>query len=146
MRRVTACFGGASKLNPIGRETNTLISDMTTVICLDDYHLNDRQGRKKTGGWRDVLCWLPQHLTPWTGLTALDPRENNFDLMYEQVKALKEGKKIMKPIYNHVNGTLDEPEEITPTPIIIFEVCALPLPSRPPDDPPGSPPLLRQAC
>eukprot|EP00960_Hanusia_phi_P052784 761654-Hanusia_phi.AAC.8 len=49
MRRVTACFGGACKLNPIGRETNTLISDMTTVICLDDYHLNDRQGRKKTG-------------------------------------------------------------------------------------------------
>nr|AAX13960.1 chloroplast phosphoribulokinase [Guillardia theta] len=103
MRRVTACFGGACKLNPIGRETNTLISDMTTVICLDDYHLNDRQGRKKTG------------------LTALDPRENNFDLMYEQVKALKEGKKVMKPIYNHVNGTLDEAEEITPTPIIIFE-------------------------
>jgi phosphoribulokinase len=41
--------------------------------------------------------------------------------MYEQIKALKEGKKISKPIYNHVNGTLDTPEEIEPTPIIIFE-------------------------
>jgi len=34
---------------------------------------------------------------------------------------LKEGKSISKPIYNHVNGTLDEPETIEPTPIIIFE-------------------------
>merc|ERR1711966_10469 len=103
MRRVTALFGGECKLNDIGRETNTLISDMTTVICLDDYHSNDRAGRKVSG------------------LTALNPKENNFDLMYEQVKAIKEGKSITKPIYNHVNGTLDEPEEIKPTPIVIFE-------------------------
>merc|ERR1712003_444325 len=75
----------------------------TTVICLDDYHLNDRGGRKESG------------------LTALDSRENNFDLMYEQVKALKDGKTVSKPIYNHVNGTLDTPETIEPTPIIIFE-------------------------
>jgi phosphoribulokinase len=27
----------------------------------------------------------------------------------------------MKPIYNHVNGTLDEPEKIEPTPVIIIE-------------------------
>jgi phosphoribulokinase len=109
MRRLTNIFGG-DVVGPLGGgfgnggwETNTLVSDLTTVICLDDYHLNDRAGRKVTG------------------LTALDTRENNFDLMYEQVKALKEGKKVSKPIYNHVNGTLDEPEEIEPTPIIIFE-------------------------
>jgi phosphoribulokinase len=79
------------------------VSDLTTVICLDDYHLNDRGGRKVTQR------------------TALDPAEQNFDLMYEQIKALKEGKTVAKPIYNHVNGTLDEPETIEPTPIIIFE-------------------------
>jgi len=91
MRRLTSIFGG-QKVGPLGGgfgnggwETNTLVSDLTTVICLDDYHLNDRQGRKKTG------------------LTALDVRENNFDLMYEQVKALKDGKSVSKPIYNHVN-------------------------------------------
>lgn len=38
-----------------------------------------------------------------------------------QVKAIKEGKSISKPIYNHVNGTLDENENIEPTPIVIFE-------------------------
>merc|ERR1712151_830855 len=93
MRRLTNIFGG-DVVGPLGGgfgseggwETNTLVSDSTTVICLDDYHLNDRGGRKVTGR------------------TALDTEENNFDLMYE-----------------HVNGTLDEPETIEPTPIIIFE-------------------------
>jgi len=103
MRRVTACFGGECKLNDIGRETNTLISDMTTVICLDDFHSNDRAGRKVSG------------------LTALDPVENDFDNMLRCVKELKEGKSVMKPIYNHVNGTLDADEKVEPTPIIIFE-------------------------
>jgi phosphoribulokinase len=110
MRRLTNIFGG-DVVGPLGGgfgteggwETNTLVSDLTTVICLDDYHLNDREGRKVTQR------------------TALDPLENNFDLMYEQVKALKDGETVMKPIYNHVNGTLDTPEKIEPTPIIIFE-------------------------
>jgi phosphoribulokinase len=110
MRRLTNIFGG-DVVGPLGGgfgtkdgwETNTLVSDLTTVICLDDYHLNDRGGRKVTGR------------------TALDPLENNFDLMYEQIKSLKEGATVMKPIYNHVNGTLDTPEKIEPTPIIIFE-------------------------
>jgi len=110
MRRLTKVFGGAN-VGPLGGgfgapggwETNTLVSDVTTVICLDDYHANDRNGRKVSG------------------LTALHVKEQNFDLMYEHVKALKEGKSIQKPIYNHVNGTLDTPETVVPTPIVIIE-------------------------
>jgi|Transcript_5900 phosphoribulokinase len=109
MRRLTGIFGGGSP-TPLGGgfsagswETNTLVSEKTTVMCLDDYHLNDRAGRKVTG------------------LTALDERENNFDLMFEQMSALRRGEKISKPIYNHVNGTLDTPEEIAPSPIMIIE-------------------------
>lgn len=110
MRRLTGIFGGTN-VGPLGGgfdsadgwETNTLVSDTTTVICLDDYHLNDRSGRKVTMR------------------TALDLAENDFDNMYEQLKTLKSGKSIKKPIYNHVNGTLDAPEEITPTPIVIIE-------------------------
>ena len=48
-------------------DSNTLISDSTTVICLDDYHSLDRSGRKKEG------------------VTALDPKAQNFELMAEQV-------------------------------------------------------------
>mmetsp|Transcript_26471 Transcript_26471/g.89057 ORF Transcript_26471/g.89057 Transcript_26471/m.89057 type:complete len:393 (-) Transcript_26471:63-1241(-) len=109
MRRLTGIFGG-SNVGPLGGgfdngswETNTLVSDTTTVICLDDYHLNDRNGRKVTKR------------------TALDLAENNFDLMYEQLSELKKGNSISKPIYNHVNGTLDTPETIVPTPIVIIE-------------------------
>jgi len=109
MRRLTNIFGGEG-VGPLGGgfengswETNSLVSDLTTVLCLDDYHLNDRNGRKESG------------------LTALNPLENNFDLMYEQMKALKNGETISKPIYNHVNGTLDTPETIEPTPIVIIE-------------------------
>lgn len=80
-----------------------MVSSKTTVMCLDDYHLNDRAGRKVTG------------------LTALDERENNFDLMFEQLNALRSGESIAKPIYNHVNGTLDTPEKIDPSPIMIIE-------------------------
>merc|ERR1712178_351992 len=109
MRRLTNVFGG-EKVGPLGGgfgnggwETNTLVSDQTTVICLDDYHLNDRGGRKVSG------------------LTALNTKEQKFDLMAEQIAALKRGEEVKKPIYNHVNGTLDEPETIKPTPILIIE-------------------------
>merc|ERR1711871_443115 len=58
MRRLTSIFGGESKLLDIGRETNTLVSDMTTVICLDDYHKWDRQGRKSNPEWPDGITAL----------------------------------------------------------------------------------------
>merc|ERR1719230_540098 len=110
MRRLTNVFGG-EKVGPLGGgfgtpggwETNTLVSDQTTVICLDDYHLNDRQGRKVSG------------------LTALNTKEQKFDLMAEHIQKLKNGEEVQKPIYNHVNGTLDTPETIKPTPILIVE-------------------------
>lgn len=69
---------------------------MATVICLDDYHSLDRTGRKEKG------------------VTALDPKAQNFEMMYEQAKAIKEGKPIEKPIYNHVTGILDPAETIKP--------------------------------
>lgn len=68
MRRVTGIFGGVPKPPAGGNpDSNTLISDMTTVICLDDYHCLDRNGRKEKK------------------VTALAPEAQNFDLMYEQV-------------------------------------------------------------
>lgn len=61
MRRLTSIFGGDS-VGPLGGgfdnggwETNSLVSDLTTVLCLDDYHLNDRGGRKV---WLDARFWL----------------------------------------------------------------------------------------
>lgn len=74
---------------------------MTTVICLDDYHSLDRNGRKREG------------------VTALDPKAQDFDMMYEQIKSLKDRKSVDKPIYNHVSGLLDPPESIKPPPVSV---------------------------
>jgi len=104
MRRMTSIFGGTPKPPAGGNpDSNTLISDMTTVICLDDYHSLDRKGRSAAG------------------VTALAPEAQNFELMYQQVKALKEGKSVDKPIYNHVTGLLDPAETIASPDILVIE-------------------------
>merc|ERR1719155_147746 len=108
MRRLTSIFGGESKLLDIGRETNTLVSDMTTVICLDDYHKWDRTGRKSNPEWPD-------------GITALHEACQKWDKIAADVTDLKAGKAVSKPIYNHITGALDPEEEVSPTPIVIFE-------------------------
>eukprot|EP00889_Picochlorum_renovo_P002340 jgi/Picre1/29370/NNA_004760.t1 len=51
----------------------------------------------------------------------LAPESQNFDLMYEQVKALKSGQSVDKPIYNHVTGLLDPPEKTEAPKILIIE-------------------------
>jgi phosphoribulokinase len=93
-------------LGALGTEVtpgHTAIGDMMTVICLDDYHINDRAGRKVTG------------------LTALDTKENDFELMNAQMAALKAGKAINKPIYNHDTGAKDPPELIEPNKVVVIE-------------------------
>jgi phosphoribulokinase len=94
---------GCGKSTFLRRLTDLFGEDFVTVICLDDYHCLDRKQRKETG------------------ITALDPRANNFDLMAEQMKALKNGQAINKPIYNHETGLLDPPEIVEPNHVIVIE-------------------------
>ncbi|MGG6265788.1 phosphoribulokinase [Leptolyngbya sp. AN03gr2] len=94
---------GCGKSTFLRRITDLFGEDFVTVICLDDYHSLDRKQRKETG------------------ITALNPKANNFDLMYEQIKALKNGETIDKPIYNHETGMIDPPEKVEPNHIIVIE-------------------------
>jgi phosphoribulokinase len=94
---------GCGKSTFLRRLADLFGEETMTVICLDDYHSLDRKQRKVAG------------------VTALNPKANNFDLMYEQVKALKNGEEIMKPIYNHETGMIDPPELIKPSPIVVIE-------------------------
>lgn len=94
---------GCGKSTFLRRLTDLFGAEFMTVICLDDYHSLDRKGRKAAG------------------VTALNPKANNFDLMYEQIKSLKEGKAIDKPIYNHETGMIDPPERIEPNKVIVIE-------------------------
>jgi phosphoribulokinase len=94
---------GCGKSTFLRRLEDLFGQEYMTVICLDDYHTLDRKQRKEVG------------------VTALNPKANNFDLMYEQVKALKEGHVIDKPIYNHETGTIDPPEKVYPNRIVVIE-------------------------
>ena len=94
---------GCGKSTFLRRITDLFGQELVTVICLDDYHSLDRKQRKETG------------------ITALNPKANNFDLMYEQIKALKSGQSINKPIYNHETGMIDPPEVIHPNHIVVIE-------------------------
>ena len=94
---------GCGKSTFLRRLEDLFGEEFITVICLDDYHSLDRKQRKAAG------------------VTALNPEANNFDLMYEQIKALKAGTSIDKPIYNHETGELDPPERVDPNHIIVIE-------------------------
>ena len=94
---------GCGKSTFLRRLADLFGEEFMTVICLDDYHSLDRKQRKEQK------------------VTALNPKANIFDLMYEQIKALKEGNTIDKPIYNHETGELDPPERIEPNHIIVIE-------------------------
>lgn len=74
-----------------------------TTLCLDDYHGLDRRQRKLVG------------------LTALDPRANNFSLMENQLLQLSHGETIRKPVYDHHDGTFAEPEELAPREVVIVQ-------------------------
>ena len=77
--------------------------DRVLTICLDDYHSLDRQQRKATG------------------ITALDPRANNFAAMEEDLATLREGLPVLKPVYDHHDGTISGPEYVEPRPIIVVQ-------------------------
>jgi phosphoribulokinase len=94
---------GCGKSTFLRRLSDLFGEEFMTVICLDDYHSLDRKQRKEKG------------------VTALNPKANNFDLMYEQIKALKHGQAIDKPIYNHETGAIDPPERVEPNKVIVIE-------------------------
>jgi len=73
------------------------------TICLDDYHSLDRAQRKAVN------------------LTALNPRVNNFAAMEEDLWALREGRAIDKPIYDHTDGTFKGPEHVEPKEIVVVQ-------------------------
>ncbi|HYZ52065.1 MAG TPA: phosphoribulokinase [Streptosporangiaceae bacterium] len=78
-------------------------ADQITSVCLSDYHALDRRERNLIG------------------VTALDPRANNFALMENQLLELKRGNPITKPVYDHSDGTFGPPEEIQPKEVVIVQ-------------------------
>lgn len=74
-----------------------------TVIGTDDYHRYNRQQRAEIG------------------ITALHPDCNYLDIMHQDLRSLRSGKAILKPIYNHKTGTFDPPQYIKPNRFVVVE-------------------------
>jgi phosphoribulokinase len=72
-----------------------------TAICLDDYHMYDRAARSRLD------------------ITALSPECNRLDLMAEHLAALRRGETVIKPVYDHTNGTFGPDERVTPRAVVI---------------------------
>jgi len=78
-------------------------TDLVETIAMDGYHKEDREQRQESDR-------LP-----------LDPDANHLDLLQEHLSALKQGKSVEIPIYNHATGKFDPPIPFSPSPIIIVE-------------------------
>ncbi len=74
-----------------------------TIICSDDYHRFSRAERAENG------------------LSALDPKANYIDILEQHIRMFREGRAILKPIYNHEGGTLDAPHYVEPNEYVIIE-------------------------
>ncbi|MBA4117015.1 MAG: phosphoribulokinase [Rubrobacter sp.] len=87
--------------------TNGLVGalgeEQVTVIGTDDYHKYDREQRKTVG------------------VTPLNPEGNYIDIMGYHFQDLLANRAILKPIYEHSDGTFAPPEYIEPKRFMIFE-------------------------
>ena len=95
---------GCGKSTFLRRLSDLFGAEFMTVICLDDYHSLDRKQRKAAG------------------VTALNPKANNFDLMYEQIKGAERGQTAsISPSTTTKLAKLIPPERVNPNRIVGIE-------------------------
>ena len=77
--------------------------DRATAICVDDYHRFDRAQRRD----------LP--------MTVLHPDCNYVGIMEQHLQLLALGRPVLKPVYDHHDGTLGRPVLVEPREFVIVE-------------------------
>ncbi len=82
---------------------NILGPERVTHVCTDDYHKYDRRERAQLG------------------ISALHPDCNYLDIMELHMERLHYGQPILKPVYDHSDGSLVRPEYIRPREFVIVE-------------------------
>ncbi|GII00817.1 phosphoribulokinase [Planobispora takensis] len=83
--------------------TEALGADRSTAVCVDDYHRYDRAERNG----------LP--------LTPLHPACNHVQIMEQHLQLLAMGQPILKPVYDHRDGSLVRPRLVEPRDLVIVE-------------------------
>jgi phosphoribulokinase len=74
-----------------------------THIGTDDYHKYDRTERAENG------------------LTPLNPDCNHMDIIAQHVHHLRNGEPILKPVYQHHDGTFGRPVHVAPKRFVVIE-------------------------
>ncbi|MBG0832440.1 phosphoribulokinase [Planomonospora sp. ID67723] len=83
--------------------TEALGADRSTSVCVDDYHRYDRAER----------CGLP--------FTPLHPACNHVQIMEQHLQLLAMGQPVLKPVYDHRDGSLVRPRLVEPRDLVIVE-------------------------
>jgi phosphoribulokinase len=83
--------------------TNILGQSRCTHVCTDDYHKYDRRERAERN------------------ISALHHDCNYLDVMQLHMERLHYGQPILKPVYDHSDGTLVRPEYVQPKEFVIVE-------------------------
>ncbi len=77
--------------------------DRVVQLSTDDYHRLDRLERRAHK------------------ISALDPAANHIDILEQHLRLLRDGRPILKPVYDHASGTLGRPVYVEPRDFIIVE-------------------------
>lgn len=77
--------------------------DNVTHVCTDDYHRYDRKQRAELG------------------ITPLHPDCNYVDIIAQHLRHLRSGEAILKPVYQHADGTFGPPVYVAPNPFTVVE-------------------------
>ena len=93
--------GGCGKSSFAALLSKSLNSDFT-IIKTDDYR-------------------LPRKLRESKNILGSNPEGNYLDLLFDHLSKLKRNKIIAKPIYNHIDGSADSTENISPKKFILLE-------------------------
>ena len=94
---------GAGKTTITGGLVGILGEDRVTAVATDDYHRYDRKQRAELG------------------ITPLHPECNYVDIISQHLRLLRDGEPILKPVYQHADGTFGPPVYVSPKPFTVVE-------------------------
>jgi phosphoribulokinase len=94
---------GAGKTTLTRGLTRVLGDAQVTSMSADDYHRFDRKQRSEVG------------------LTPLHPDCNHLDILTQHLIHLRRGEPVLKPVYDHRDGTFRPPEYVRPATFLVVE-------------------------
>ena len=94
---------GAGKTTVTRGLTRVLGDAHVTHISADDYHRYDRRRRAEVG------------------LTPLNPDCNHLDILTQHLIHLRRGEPVLKPVYDHRDGSFRPPEYVRPGTFLVVE-------------------------